>query len=231
MRLRDRLHAAVQTFRGAPDIQSRLDTVEYELELADQALELRKKECDQLRDTMQEHSFRFVCTTEEKDSRIRFLDARSDALWAVLKEFPPMLSTTEEMKRFYDAVSYDLDPEGFTLYRVATKLTGTEVTSMFPYEDALGRLEEASGHQLLNYLISGRFGAVDWEPIPGTTYEKTILGEVDLTTPEYHAFEKQLYEGVLDRMGFGEFLVQGPEVRQDQEPQSCGQVPDMTMQL
>lgn len=231
MRLRDRLRAAVQTFRVAPGLQSRLNTVEYELKLADQALELREKECDQLRDTMQEHSFRFVCTTEEKDSQIRFLSARSDALWAVLKEFPPRLSATEEMKRFYDAVSYDLDPEGFTLYRMATKLTGTEVTSLFPYEDARGMFEEASGHQLMGYLIAGRFGAVDWEVIPGTTYEKSILGEVDLTTPEYHAFEKQLYEGVLNRMGFGEFLAQGPELRQDQEPQSCGQVPDMTMQL
>ena len=43
MRLRDRLSAALQTFREAPDLRARLDTVEYELKLADQALELRQK--------------------------------------------------------------------------------------------------------------------------------------------------------------------------------------------
>ena len=108
MKLRDRLNAAIQTFREAPDLQSRLDATEHELKLAKQSAEQWEEECLQMYDAI-----------EEKDSRIHFLDAISEALSSALKEFSPKLSTTEEMKRFYDIISDDLDPDGFTLYRVA----------------------------------------------------------------------------------------------------------------
>lgn len=209
MKLRDRLRAAVQTFREAPDLRSRLDAAEYELKCAKQSAEQWEQECLHLYDTM-----------EEKDSRMRFLEARSDALSFALREFSPRLSTTEEMKRFYDTISCDLDPEGFTLYRVAKNLTGAEVTSLFPYEDARGMFELASGHELMSYLTAVCFGAVEWEIVPGTTYERAVLGEVDETTPEYRRFERQLYESVLKRMGFDELLAPEqaePEPVQGQE--------------
>ncbi len=244
MRLRDRIKAAVQTFREAPDLHSRLVAAEYELKIADQTLELMGKECDHLRDTIQEKdsrltaaedkaedvSFRLYNTIEEKDSQLQFLGAKADALLYALREFPPRLSTTEDMKRFYDAVSYNLDPDGFTLYRTAQKLFGVDVTSLFPYEEARGMFEEATGHQLMSYLTACCFDAVEWESIPGSMYESAALSEVDTTTPEYQLFERQLYEGVLERMGFGEFL-NPEEVQQTavQEQQDAPQAATMLM--
>ncbi|MDE7243994.1 MAG: hypothetical protein K2O18_08465 [Oscillospiraceae bacterium] len=221
MRLRDRIKAAVQTFREAPDLHSRLTAAEHELQLADQSLERMGQECDQLRDTIQEKasqltaaedkaedlSFRLYNTIEENDSRMQYLSARADALLDALREFPPRLSTTEDMKRFYDAVSYNLDPDGFTLYRTAQKLSGVDVPGLFPYEEACGVFEKATGHQLMSYLTACCFDAVEWNTIPGSMYERAELGEVDTTTPEYQRFERQLYESVLERMGFDEFLV------------------------
>ena len=59
----------------------------------------------------------------------------------------------------------------------------------------------ADGRQLLRYLTAAYFQAVSWEIVPGTTYERAILQEVDTSTPEYRAFEKQIYEVALRRMG------------------------------
>ena len=115
MRLRDRLGAALQAFREVPDLRAQLDAAadklkhaNQALKRANQALEQNSYECFLLHDEM-----------EEKDSRIRFLDAKSNALLAALTEFSPKLSSTDEMKRFYDTVAYSLDPDGFTLYRMA----------------------------------------------------------------------------------------------------------------
>ena len=121
-------------------------------------------------------------------------------------EFCPKLSTPEELKRFYDAISPSMDERGFTLYRMAKELTGIDVPSCFPYEDNRGLFEEMSGHQLLDWLTAVHFQAVDWEIIPNSTYEYATLREVDTSTPEYQALEKQLYEKVLERMGFQSLL-------------------------
>ncbi len=197
MRLRDRIRAAVRTFRETPDVHSRLTTAEYELKLADQALELRKRECEDLRGTM-----------EEKDSWLQFLKARTTALSSALKELSPSLSTTEEMKHFYDTVSRSLDPEGFTLYRVAEKMMSVDLNCLFPD----GELKTANGHQLLKYL---------------TEY---CFDEVDTSTPEYQRFERQLYESVLTRMGFDELLApEGPQQMTVQEQQATPLTPAMTM--
>lgn len=227
MRLRDRLSIALQTLREAPGLRSRLDTVEYELKLADQALELRQKECDQLRSTIEDRDFQIFSMAEERDSSLRFLSAKSDALLDALREFPPRLSAVEDMKRFYDVVAGSLDPSGFTLYRMAKEVTGIEVTSLFHYEDARGMFEEASGHQLMDYLTAYLFGAVKWEVIPGSTYECATLGDVDTATPEYRQFERQLYGRVLERMGFDEFLPQEPAPQQ--EPQVQNQSPGIAI--
>ena len=127
----------------------------------------------------------------------------------VLNEFCPRLSTPEELKRFYDTISPSMDESGFTLYRMAKELTGIDVPSCFPYEDNRGMFEVMEGHQLLDWLIAVHFQAVEWEIIPNSTYESATLLEVDTSTPEYQAFEKQLYEKVLERMGFQDILAPG----------------------
>ena len=61
-------------------------------------------------------------------------------------------------------------------------------------------------------------------------YERAEFKEVDTTTPEYQRFERQLYESVLERMGFGEFL-NPEEVQQTavQEQQTAPQASAMAM--
>ena len=109
---------------------------------------------------------------------------------------------TEKFKRFYDHISSKHDPHGFQLYFAAQEVTGIKhLWEEFPYEDACGRFELADGRQLLRYLTAAYFQAVSWEIVPGTTYERAILQEVDTSTPEYRAFEKQIYEAALRRMG------------------------------
>ena len=58
-----------------------------------------------------------------------------------------------------------------------------------------------------SYLTAACFDAVEWETIPGSTYESAALGDVDTASPEYRQFERQLYENVLERMGFDELLI------------------------
>lgn len=55
--------------------------------------------------------------------------------------------------------------------------------------------EMADGHTLLRYLEAAYFRVVTWEIVPGTPYERAILGEVDKTTPEYRAFYQKICAG------------------------------------
>ena len=122
-----------------------------------------------------------------------------------------MPDTAENFRQVYERAALRHDPEGFQLFFAAQEVTGIRrLWEEFPYEDACGCFEFADGRQLLRYLTAARFGAVSWETVPGTTYEKAILGKVDTSTPEYIAFEKRLYETVLERMGFREQLPQLP---------------------
>lgn len=136
MRLRDRIGAAVRAFCGDEELRTRLTVSEYERRLAEQELELRERECEGLRGELQ-----------EKESRLQFLYARTDALSSALtlEEFSHKFSTTEEMKRLYNAVSRSLDPDCFLLHRMAEQLAGVETVGLFPYEDARGVFEYASG--------------------------------------------------------------------------------------
>ena len=70
-----------------------------------------------------------------------------------------------------------------------------------------------TGHQLLKYLTALHFHAVRWEVVPGTPYEKAVLLDVDTATPEYRAFEKQLYTQALRDLGFQGLLPQEQERR------------------
>ena len=197
------LRDIIRAVREHPTVHADLETARFELQQAQQALEKSKQDRESL-------SF----TLEEQKDYTKFLSGKAEALQDALNEFCPKLSTPEELKRFYDTISPSLDESGFTLYRMAKELTGIDVPSCFPYEDNRGLFEEMEGHRLLDWLTAAHFQAVEWEIIPGTTYESATLREVDTSTPEYQAFEKQLYEKVLERMGFRDILTPDHPPRQ-----------------
>ena len=187
MGLRDMLRA----IREYPAARAELETARSELRQAQQELGQSRETCESL-----------WLTLDEQKDYTKFLSSKAEALQAALDAFCPRLSTPEELKRFYDAISPDMDPSGFTLYRMAKELTGIDVPSCFPYEDNRGLFEVMDGHQLLDWLTAVRFNAVEWDMIPNSTYESATLLGVDTSTPEYQAFEQQLYGKVLSRMGF-----------------------------
>ena len=186
----------IRAIREYPDAQR-------ELRQTRQALERSEQTCAALRDE-----------AGERADHERFLTRQLEAVQTALVEFCPRLASTEEMKRFYDTISPSVDPQGFTLYHMAEKLTGIDVSSFFPYEDNRGLFTEADGRQLLRWLTAAHFHAVDWSIVPGTTYERAALREVDTAAPGYQAFERQLYEKVLERMGFQDVLVPREELSQ-----------------
>ncbi len=191
MGLRDMLRA----IREYPAACARLETTQRELDRAQKALEKSELEC---------HRLGGDCS--EVRSRLRFSEKKAEALQAALDAYCPKLSSLAEMIRFYETVSPSLDPQGFTLFRAAKKMTGIDLYSYFAYEDSCGMFEQMDGCQLLRWLTAARFGAVDWEIVTGTCYEEAILREVDTSAPEYLAFEEKLYRKVLERMGFGTLL-------------------------
>lgn len=121
-----------------------------------------------------------------------------------------MLSPEEQ----YAQLAPTLDADGFSLYAAAEEATGLKVYEEFPYEDNHGMFELADGHTLLRYLEAAYFGTVTWEIVPGTPYERAILGEVDKTTPEYRAFYQKICAGaaahIKKRIGKEMKNVKGP---------------------
>ena len=121
-----------------------------------------------------------------------------------------MLSPEEQ----YAQLAPTLDADGFSLYAAAEEVTGLKVYEEFPYEDNHGMFELADGHTLLRYLEAAYFGTVTWEIVPGTPYERAILGEVDKTTPEYRAFYQKICAGaaahIKKRIGKEMKNVKGP---------------------
>ena len=192
------LRDIIRAIREYPAAHAELEAARFELRQAQQALEQSEQDRESLS----------LSLMEQKDYT-DFLSHKAEALQDALNEFCPRLSTQEELKRFYDAISPSMDESGFTLYRMAKELTGIDVPSCFPYEDNRGMFEVMEGHQLLEWLTAVHFQAVEWEIIPNSTYESATLLEVDTSTPEYQAFEKQLYEKVLERMGFQDILAPG----------------------
>lgn len=191
MGLRDTL----QAIRGYPAARARLEEAQGELHQAQTALEKSKLECQRLSGD---------CS--EVRRRLRFSEKKAEALQAALDAYCPKLSSLEEMLRFYETVSPSLDPQGFTLFRTAKKMTGVDLYSYFANEDSRGLFEQMDGRRLLRWLTAARFDAVDWEIVTGTIYEEANLRDVDTSTPEYQAFEAKLYRKVLGRMGFGDLL-------------------------
>ena len=191
MGLRDMIRA----IREYPAVHAELETAHTELRQAQQSLE------------QSEQAYKFLKIENEEQTHYEdFLTQQTSALRNVLQEFCPKLSSVDDMKRFYDTIAPNVDRKGFTLYHTAERLTGVDVPSFFPYEDNRGLFEEMDGHQLLRWLTAAHFHAVDWTVVPGTCCESATLREVDTTTPEYQSFERQLYEKVLERMGFQDIL-------------------------
>ena len=185
----------IRAIREYPAAHADLEAVQLELRQAQTALEKSKLECQRLSGD---------CS--EARRRADFSEKKYAALQAALDVFCPKLESLAEMMKFYETISPSLDPQGFTLYRTAEKMTGIDLYSYFAYEDSHGMFEEMNGRQLLHWLTAARFGSMEWETVTGTCYEKALLREVDTSTPEYQAFECSLYRKVLDRMGFGDLL-------------------------
>lgn len=149
-----------------------------------------------------------------------------------MEQHEEMLSPEEQ----YAQLATTLDTDGFSLYAAAEEVTGLKVYEEFPYEDNRGMFELADGHTLLRYLEAAYFGTVTWEIVPGTPYERAILGEVDKTTPEYRAFYQKICAGaaahIKKRIGKEMKNVKGPitEINQDsfwdlihETKNACGQ--------
>lgn len=177
------------------------------LEESNADLDLSRMECAQLRNRIRE----LEPVIDE------YYQERCDQEYAVNQEvqkkafaaFCPALDSAEKLRRFYDCVAPQYDEEGFKLFHAAQKVTGiTNLEAQFPYEDACGYFEDADGHRLLRYLTAAHFQAVQWEALPGTTYERTELLDIDTSTPEYRDFERQIYAEALRDMGFQDLLPQ-----------------------
>ena len=149
-----------------------------------------------------------------------------------MEQHEEMLSPEEQ----YAQLAPTLDADGFSLYAAAEEVTGLKVYEEFPYEDNRGMFELADGHTLLRYLEAAYFGVVTWEIVPGTPYERAILGEVDKTSPEYRAFYQKICAGaaahIKKRIGKEMKNVKGPitEINQDsfwdlihEAKNACGQ--------
>lgn len=143
--------------------------------------------------------------------------AKLDACQAAVRSLCSQPPSGEELRQIYGAIAPAQDEYGFSLYFAAKNITDIDVPSYFPYEENQGMFESAQGPLLLRYLTAARFGAVTWEIVPGTSYEKAVLGTVDTSTPEYQAFERQLYEKTLEWMGFQDITAprQELDVRED----------------
>lgn len=165
-----------------------------------------QEQCLQLRDACQQ--LRWQCEdarieTVVEQHRREGAQVRVDCLADLFRTFAAQPIPAE---RLYDRAAPHLDPDGFRLYHASVRATGVVLSTAFPYEENCGEFAFANGHTLLRYLEAAHFGAVTWEIVPGTTYERAVLGEVDRQSPEYLKFRETICEKALDRMGLGELL-------------------------
>lgn len=185
------------------------------LEESNAELDLSRMECAQLQSKINEleplvdEYYQESCGKEYAANQER---RKVETLQKAFASFCPTLDSTEQIRRFYDTIAPDFDEGGFRLYDAALAISGYPyIPGEFPYEDNCGVFDYADGRQLLRYLTALRFHAVRWEVVPGTTYEKAVLLDVDTSAPEYRAFEKQLYTRVLRDLGFQGLLPQEQE--------------------
>ncbi|HIZ29885.1 MAG TPA: hypothetical protein H9813_01435 [Candidatus Fournierella merdipullorum] len=204
MKIRD-LAAAVREY---PRLRQALEESRTELETS-------KLECRRLLDQLNELeplADEWYQQSVGREYTVSIERQKIAKLQKVLASFCPVLDSTEKLCRFYDIIAPEFDGDGFHLYDAALAISGIRhIGSEFPYEDNRGAFDFADGRQLLKYLTALRFHAVQWDVVPGTPYEKAILLEVDTATPEYRAFERDIYAGALRNMGFQDLLPQERE--------------------
>ena len=216
MKWKDILHAA----REYPKLCKALEVTSSELDITRTKCEDLDEQCFMLR--MENDGLR--TDGDAMSRRIEDMEKKTSALWSALQSFCPQLDTTEKLKQLYGCVAPQYDEEGFKLFRAAQKVTGiTNLEAKFPYEDACGYFEDADGHRLLRYLTAAHFQAVQWEALPGTTYERTELLDIDTSTPEYRDFERRIYAEVLQDMGFQDLLPQEVQMDKHNEKKKEGE--------
>lgn len=116
MKIRDMIRA-IQEY---PTVCARLETVRQELALTKDDLAESGREYNSLRDTA--HS---------QERRLKASQQRLDAALVAFQAFCPRLSSSEDLKRLYQAAAPSVDPQGFSLYRAARQLTGIDIHTLF----------------------------------------------------------------------------------------------------
>lgn len=177
--------------------------LERELAEANSRIGWQKKRTERLQQRYDAMDRQCVSLGSEVDglrSRLYTAQQQAEAFKRVAKTLCASVGTAEELKRIYEAAAQCLDGGGLHLFYAAQEITGCRLSEEFPYEDACGCFEFMDGYEQLRYLKASEFGAVEWEPVPGTDCKKAILREVDESTPAYREFERQLYIRVLERL-------------------------------
>lgn len=109
-----------------------------------------------------------------------------------------------DWEKVYDAISGELDSEGFTLYHIAEKFTGVNVCSAFPTEDNMGVFENADGFELLDYLEVEAFGECDWVQM-NPPYERAVNMRIHRDTEEYKQYRACIFKkAVTELLGLTE---------------------------
>ena len=124
-------------------------------------------------------------------------------LSSLFKRFCTQQPTVEQLYRY--AAPY-LDPDGFRLYAAACHVTGIKIEDYFHYEENRGMFEDMPFSDMVRYLEAAHFNAITWEIVPGTTYERAILGTIDTSAPEYKAYREKVFTDALGCMGLSDIL-------------------------
>lgn len=104
-----------------------------------------------------------------------------------------------QFETVYEAISAELDPNGFFLFQAAEEYTHVNIYSFYPIEDNLGLFEDMNGNELLPWLESAAFGTREWEPIaPGA--ELSVNRVVHYETEEYETYKTQVYCRAVSRL-------------------------------
>ena len=179
----------------------RRSVLERELAEAKTRLGWQKKRTEQIQQRYDSLSRQCMALTNEVDglrSRLYVAEQQAEAFKRVACA---VVGTAEDLKQLYNAAGPYLDSSGFNLFCAAQEITSFSLPGEFPYEDACGCFEFMDGFELLRYLKASKFGAVNWETVPGTSCRKAVLREVDESIPDYQEFERQLYMRALDHLG------------------------------
>ncbi len=181
------------------------------------ALQVLHIERDELRRNCQQLEGRYeAAVTEASMERQLRKEARRQAecLFVLFRTFCTQPLTAEQL---YDCAAPRLDPDGFRLYAAACHVTGINIHDAFHYEENRGMFENMGFADRTRYLEAAYFGALRWEIVPGTTYERAVLGKVDAAAPEYKAYREKICTNALARMGLQDLLKTPEKARKEVE--------------